>query len=57
MKTCQTDAFFSFHHVNAFEQDGKLHVIYSHSDFTRDLGTHGLPTQRIRRAVLDVRIV
>lgn len=26
VKTCQTDAFFSFHHVNAFEQDGKLHV-------------------------------
>ena len=29
---------------------------YSDSDFTRDMGTHGLPVQRIRRAVIDISI-
>lgn len=53
---------FCFHtgpgcsYISTMQQDGKLHVIYSHSDFTRDLGAHGLPTQRIRRAVLDVTV-
>ena len=34
----------------------KLHVMYSHSDFTREMGTHALPNQKIRRAVLDVQV-
>jgi hypothetical protein len=38
------------------QRDGKLHVIYSHSDFTREMGTHGLPSQTIRRAVIDVQL-
>ncbi len=38
-------------------REGKLHVIYSASDFTRDMGTHGLPKQAIRRAVLNVEVV
>jgi hypothetical protein len=38
------------------QRDGKLHVVYSHSDFTREFGTHDLPSQTIRRAVLDVQL-
>ena len=38
------------------QRDGKLHVMYSHSDFTREMGTHGLPNQKIRRAVFDVQL-
>lgn len=53
---------FAFHtgpgcsYTSTMQRDGKLHVIYSHSDFTREMGTHGLRTQRIKRAVLDVRL-
>ena len=36
------------------ESDGKLHVIYSHSDFWDPIGTYGLPYQSIKRAVLSV---
>ena len=37
------------------QRDGKLHVVYSHSDFTRDFGTNQLPKQTIRRIVLDIQ--
>ncbi len=39
------------------QRDGMLHVVYSASDFTRDKGTHGLPTQAIRRAVLAIKVI
>ena len=51
---------FCFHtgpgcsYTSTMQRDGKLHVIYSASDFTRDMGTHGLPKQAIRRAVLSI---
>ena len=54
------EAPFCFHtgpgcsYTTTMQRDGKLHVIYSDSDFTRDMGTHGLPVQRIRRAVIDI---
>ena len=54
------EAPFYFHtgpgcsYTTTMQRDGKLHVIYSDSDFTRDMGTHGLPVQRIRRAVIDI---
>jgi len=53
---------FAFHtgpgcsYTSAMQRDGKLHVIYSHSDFTRPFGTHHLPSQTIKRAVIDVRL-
>ncbi len=53
---------FNFHtgpgcsYTTPMVRDGKLHVAFSHSDFTRDLGTHGLPTQSIRCAVFDVDV-
>ncbi len=53
---------FAFHtgpgcsYTSTMQRDGKLHVIYSHSDFTREFGTNLLPSQTIRRAVLDVRV-
>jgi len=53
---------FAFHtgpgcsYTSTMVRDGKLHVIYSHSDFTREFGTHGLPSQSIKRAVLDVQL-
>ena len=56
------EAPFCFHtgpgcsYTTSMVRDGKLHVIYSDSDFTRDMGTHGLPRQAIRRAVLDVSL-
>ena len=56
----QWEAPFNFHtgpgcsYTTTMQRDGKLHVIYSDSDFTRDMGTHGLPVQRIRRAVIDI---
>ena len=43
------EAPFCFHtgpgcsYTTTMQRDGKLHVIYSDSDFTRDMGTHGLP--------------
>lgn len=52
---------FAFHtgpgcsYTTNLERDGKLHVIYSHSDFTRSMGAHGLPVQAIKRAVIDVQ--
>ena len=39
------------------QRDGALHVVYSASDFTRDKGTHGLPKQAIRRAVLAIEVI
>ena len=54
------EAPFAFHtgpgcsYTSTMQRDGKLHVFYSDSDFTRDMGTHGLPVQRIRRAVFDI---
>ena len=56
----QWEAPFAFHtgpgcsYTSTMQRDGKLHVFYSDSDFTRDMGTHGLPVQRIRRAVFDI---
>ena len=53
---------FAFHtgpgcsYTTTMQRDGKLHVAYSHADFTREFGTHGLPSQTIRRVVLDVRL-
>ena len=43
-------------YTTTMQRDGKLHVMYSHSDFTREMGTHGLPNQKIRRAVFDVQV-
>ena len=43
-------------YTTTMQRDGKLHVMFSHSDFTREMGTHDLPVQAIRRAVLDVRL-
>jgi hypothetical protein len=39
------------------QRDDRLHVVYSHSDFTRDMGANRLPSQTIRRAVLDVTVL
>ena len=54
---------FCFHtgpgcsYTSTMQRDGMLHVVYSASDFTRDKGTHGLPTQAIRRAVLSIEVI
>jgi hypothetical protein len=56
------EAPFAFHtgpgcsYTSTMLRDGKIHVVYSHSDFTRELGWGKLPSQAIRRAVLDVRV-
>ncbi|MCY3912519.1 MAG: sialidase family protein [Chloroflexi bacterium] len=56
------EAPFCFHtgpgcsYTSTLVRDGKLHVVFSDSDFTRPFGTHNLPSQRIRRAVIDVRL-
>ncbi len=56
------EAPFYFHtgpgcsYTTTMQRDGKLHVMYSHSDFTREMGTHDLANQKIRRAVLDVQV-
>jgi hypothetical protein len=56
------EAPFCFHtgpgcsYTSTMQRDGKLHVVYSHSDFSQDFGTHGLRAQTIKRAVLDVRL-
>ena len=56
------EAPFCFHtgpgcsYTSTLVRDGQLHVVYSDSDFTRPFGTHNLPSQRIRRAVIDVRV-
>ena len=53
---------FAFHtgpgcsYTSTMQRDGKLHVVYSDSDFTREMGTHSLSVQAIRRAVLDVQL-
>ena len=58
----QWEAPFAFHtgpgcsYTSTMQRDGKLHVFYSDSDFTRDMGTHGLPVQRIRHAVFDISV-
>ncbi len=55
------EAPFAFHtrggcsYTSKMYRDDRLHVVYSDSDFTRDLGTIGLPSQRICRAVIDVQ--
>ena len=52
---------FAFHtgpgcsYTSVMQRGGKLHVVYSHSDFTRELGTNELPEQSIRRIVIDVQ--
>jgi len=54
------EAPFGFHtgpgcsYTSTLVRDGKLHVVFSDSDFTRPFGTHNLPSQRIRRAVINV---
>ncbi|MCY3783858.1 MAG: sialidase family protein [Chloroflexi bacterium] len=56
------EAPFCFHtgpgcsYTSTLVRDGQLHVVFSDSDFTRPFGTHNLPSQRIRRAVIDVRL-
>ena len=51
---------FAFHtgpgcsYTATMEREGKLYVIFSHSDFTRERGRHGLPYQAIKCAVLNV---
>ncbi len=52
---------FAFHtrggcsYTSKMYRDDRLHVVYSNSDFTRELGTVGLPSQQIRRAIIDVQ--
>jgi len=52
---------FAFHtrggcsYTSRMYRDDRLHIVYSDSDFTRELGTVGLPSQQILRAVVDVR--
>ena len=54
---------FAFHtgpgcsYTSTMQRDDRLHVVYSHSDFTRDMGANQLPSQTIRRAVLDVTVL
>ncbi len=54
---------FAFHtgpgcsYTSTMVRDGMLHVVHSHSDFTRDFGTHGLAVQAIKRAVIGVEVV
>ncbi len=54
---------FAFHtgpgcsYTTAWQRDDRLHVAFSHSDFTRELGTNELPIQAIRRAVLDIQVL
>ena len=56
------EAPFCFHtgpgcsYTSTLVRDGQLHVVYSDSDFTRPFGTHNLPSQRIRRAVIDINV-
>lgn len=56
------EAPFCFHtgpgcsYTSTFIRNNDLHVVYSHSDFTHPLGTHKLPSQRIRRAVINVGV-
>ena len=56
------EAPFNFHtgpgcsYTQTMQRSGNLHVIYSHSDFTRVFGTHALPSQTIKRAILNVRL-
>ena len=56
------EAPFAFHtgpgcsYTTTTDRDGELHVVYSHSDFTRELGYHGLATQAIKRVVINVRV-
>jgi hypothetical protein len=51
---------FAFHtgpgcsYTDLFEREGKLYVVYSHSDFTKPIGTHGLQYQSIKWAVINV---
>ena len=54
------EAPFAFHtgpgcsYTSTMVKNGQLHVVFSHSDFTREMGTNQLPSQRIRRAVISV---
>ncbi len=51
---------FAFHtgpgcsYTSNMERDGKFYVVYSHSSFTRAVGTYGLPYQSIKWVVLDI---
>jgi len=51
---------FAFHtgpgcsYTDLFERDGKLYVVYSHSDFTKPFGTNNLEYQSIKWAVINV---
>lgn len=53
---------FPFHtgpgcsYTSTFVKDGQLNVVFSHSDFTSEMGTNRLPSQRIRRAVINVEV-
>lgn len=55
------EAPFNFHtgpgcsYTWNIERNGKLEIIYSHSSFTKPIGTCGLPYQSIKRAVFDIR--
>ena len=52
---------FAFHtgpgcsYTDLFERDGKLYVVYSHSDFTKPMGSNDLLYQSIKWAVIDVK--
>ena len=54
---------FAFHtgpgcsYTQTMIRDGALHVVYSHSDFMRPFGTHGLDSQTIKRSVISVDIL
>lgn len=54
---------FAFHtgpgcsYTQTMVRDGQLHVVYSESDFTRPMGTHGLASQTINRAVVSADFV
>ena len=52
---------FAFHtrggcsYTSTMVRDNRLHVVYSNSDFTREMGTIGLPSQQILRAVINIQ--
>jgi hypothetical protein len=53
---------FAFHtgpgcsYTSNMERDGKFYVAYSHSDFTRPAGEHGLAHQAIKWVVLNLTL-
>lgn len=54
------EAPFVFHtgpgcsYTSSLERDGKLHVVYSDSSFTRPVDAYEMPFQSIKRAAIDV---